>query len=107
MNSRTENTEGYAFLEGANFLRSPWRQHRLATAEFGVSTGSHLAQLSNFHSRVAKTMPKKKENKIDQKDKDNKTQIRGISAANYSGSDDKDKNLYLIQIRYLNEKLDR
>lgn len=52
-------------------------------------------------------MPKKKEKKIDEKDKDNKTQIRGTSAANYSGSDDKEKNLYLIQIRYLNEKLDR
>lgn len=80
---------------------------RLATAEFRVSAGSHLAQLSNFHSRIAKTMPKKKEKKIDEKDKDNKTQIRGTSAANYSGSDDKEKNLYLIQIRYLNEKLDR
>lgn len=52
-------------------------------------------------------MSKKKENKIDQKDKDDKTQKRGTSAANYSGSDDKEKNLYLIQIRYLNEKLDR
>lgn len=52
-------------------------------------------------------MSNKKENKIDQKDKDDKTQKRGSSAANYSGSDDKEKNLYLIQIRYLNEKLDR
>lgn len=52
-------------------------------------------------------MPKKKEKKSDQKDKDNKTQIRGTSASNYSGSDDKEKNLYLIQIQYLNEKLDR
>lgn len=107
MNYGTENTEGDAFVAEANFLSCPWRQHRLATAEFRVRTGSHSAQLPNFHSRVAKTMPKKKENKIDQKEKDNKTQKKETSAANYSGSDDKEKNLYLIQIRYLNEKLDR
>lgn len=52
-------------------------------------------------------MPKKKENKTGQKGKDNKTPPRETSAANYSGSDDKEKSLYLIQIRYLNEKLDR
>lgn len=52
-------------------------------------------------------MPKKKENKVDQRDKDNKTQITGTSATKYSGSDDKEKNLYLSQIRHLNEKLDR
>lgn len=52
-------------------------------------------------------MPKKKEKKKDQQDNDNRTQKRDTSAANYSGSDDKEKNVYLIQIRYLNEKLDR
>lgn len=52
-------------------------------------------------------MPKKKENETDPKDKDNKTQKRGTSAADYSGSDYKEKNLYLIQIQYLNEKVDR
>eukprot|EP00066_Takifugu_rubripes_P024977 XP_011614243.1 PREDICTED: uncharacterized protein C9orf117 homolog isoform X2 [Takifugu rubripes] len=52
-------------------------------------------------------MPKKKEKQSIQQDKDNKTQKRETSASNYSGSDDKEKTLYLIQIRYLNEKLER
>lgn len=61
----------------------------------------------NFHSHFIQKMPKKKEKKKDQLDNDNKAQKRDTSAANYSGSDDKEKNIYLIQIRYLNEKLDR
>lgn len=52
-------------------------------------------------------MPKKKEKQSIQQDKDNKTQKRETSATNYSDSDDKEKTLYLIQIRYLNEKLER
>lgn len=52
-------------------------------------------------------MPKKKEKQSIQQDKDKKTQKRETSATNYSGSDDKEKTLYLIQIRYLNEKLER
>lgn len=52
-------------------------------------------------------MPKKNEKKNLQQNKDNNTQKRESSATNYSGSDDKDKSLYLIQIRYLNEKLER
>ncbi|XP_058492601.1 cilia- and flagella-associated protein 157-like isoform X2 [Solea solea] len=51
-------------------------------------------------------MPKKKEKKSsDNRDEEKKTTQR--SAAQTSGSDDREKTLYLTQIRYLNEQLER
>ncbi|XP_031161807.1 cilia- and flagella-associated protein 157 [Sander lucioperca] len=55
-------------------------------------------------------MPKKKDKKSgDKQDEAKKTSKKESSAApaNKTGSDDKEKDLYLTQIRYLNEQLER
>lgn len=55
-------------------------------------------------------MPKKKDKKIgDKQDEVKKTSKYESSAtpADKTASDDKEKDLYLIQIRYLNEQLER
>lgn len=55
-------------------------------------------------------MPKKKDKKTGDKQKeDKKTSKKDTSAtpANKSSHDEKDKDLYLTQIRYLDEQLER
>lgn len=55
-------------------------------------------------------MPKKKDKKRgDKQDEASKTKKKEISAtpADKTASDDKEKDLYLTQIRYLNEQLER
>lgn len=51
-------------------------------------------------------MPKKKNKKGDKQEEDKKTAERDTTA-DKTGSDDKEKGLYLTQIRYLNEQLER
>lgn len=64
----------------------------------------------NFKPTFSDTMPKKKDKKsADKQDKDKKTPKKDSSAthADKTPSDDKEKDLYLTQVRYLSEQLER
>ncbi|XP_029999158.1 cilia- and flagella-associated protein 157-like [Sphaeramia orbicularis] len=54
-------------------------------------------------------MPKKKDKKTSEQDEDNKTRKKEsrVASVDKTASDDKEKRLYLTQIRYLNEQLER
>lgn len=52
-------------------------------------------------------MPKKKDNKSGDKQDKGKKNDSSATKADKNGSDDKEKDLYLTQIRYLNEKSER